>query len=585
MLWVGTLSACLSVSVTPVVGQADLGSSTVSGDSTSVFCSEGTISSIDVESRSIFDPESTRIAPLAWTYGVLNLLHVNTTESFIRNELLFEEGDCYDPFLLTESYRLVDSHGFMFVEEITPEPDGNGGYRVLVATRDEWSTKVDVAPTYDDGLNVERFQVTEENLLGRGVYGEFTYYSRRETKTNSFSVFTPRFFGRSDAALALGSTRPGTFFEQYYRYPFVGEAGRWAVRQGYDQGTDFFAYSTDQRSIQILVPLRREFAELSGAYRFGSPGASIILGAGLTRDVVQFRTGPQITYGDYDDTEPLTGAVPANMQRQMRPSSATRASLHLGTRRLRYVPYTGLDDLRHTELVGLGLFAGVTIGKTLPIFQVDRAPAEDDFYARGHISATHPLGLSLLVLGTTVEARRVSGGWRDILADGDLVFFGRTAALESHTLFFRVSTAGGWNTTIPYQLNLGGREGVRSLAEDSYPGGRMLRFIFEDRIVFPWPDDTADLGMTLFADLGHVWRGDAPYGADSGWQAAAGFGLRIGIPRNTRNIWRTDIAFPVGPSQGGPIFRVTLELNKLRSGFFTPDSNRSRRFTIGPDSF
>jgi hypothetical protein len=126
---------------------------------------------------------------------------------------------------------------------------------------------------------------------------------------------------------------------------------------------------------------------------------------------------------------------------------------------------------------------------------------------------------------------------------------------------------------------------VRSLHEDRFPGGRVLRFVVEDRIALPWPTETADLGLTFFSDLGRVWPGDVPYGVDSGWQAAAGFGLRIGLPRGTRHIWRTDIAFPVGPSGGSPIFRVTFEVNKLRAGFFTPDVFRSRRFMLGPETF
>jgi len=552
-------------------------------------CATGVISSIDVDSRSIYDPASTSIAPLAWTYGLLNLLHVNTTETFIRGELLFEEGDCFDSFLLQESYRLLDGYGFLYVEEMTDHDDGNGGRRILVATRDEWSTKVDIGPTYDDGLNLERLQVTEENFLGTGVFGEYTYFARRETRTQSFGVRTPRFFGRSDAGIAAGSARPGGFLKQYWRYPFVGEAGRVAVREGYDQGTDFYAYTTDSAGLlfqQVLVPVRREFGELSGAYRFGRPGASIILGASLTRDVVTFRTGPEVTYGgDFDVREPFPGAPPADMQRQLRPFSATRAAVHLGTRRFRYVDYTGLDDLRHTDLVGLGLFAGITVGRTLPIFEANRAPAEDDFYGRGHVSVTLPIGLSLVHGGASIEARHIAEGWRDVLADADLVAYGRAQALASHTLFFRASTAGGWQTTMPFQLALGGREGVRSLDEDRYPGGRTVRFVLEDRIALPWPDDTADLGLTFFSDLGRVWPGDAPFGLDSGWQAALGFGLRIGLPRGTRHIWRTDIAFPIGPSSGGPIFRATFEMNKLRSGFFTPDVLRSRRFTLGPDTF
>ena len=34
-----------------------------------------------------------------------------------------------------------------------------------------------------------------------------------------------------------------------------------------------------------------------------------------------------------------------------------------------------------------------------------------------------------------------------------------------------------------------------------------------------------------------------------------------------------------------PIFRITAELNKLRSGFVTPDVVRSRRFRVGPETF
>ena len=113
----------------------------------------------------------------------------------------------------------------------------------------------------------------------------------------------------------------------------------------------------------------------------------------------------------------------------------------------------------------------------------------------------------------------------------------------------------------------------------------MLRFVAENRIVFPWPTDTADLGMTFFGDLGRVWAGEAPYGVNSGWQAAVGVGLRIGLPNGTRNVWRTDLAFPINGAGKGPVFRVNLELNRLRSGFMTPEVVRSHRFNVGAETF
>jgi hypothetical protein len=113
----------------------------------------------------------------------------------------------------------------------------------------------------------------------------------------------------------------------------------------------------------------------------------------------------------------------------------------------------------------------------------------------------------------------------------------------------------------------------------------MVRFVAEDRIVLPWPTDTADLGLTLFGDLGQVWKGEAPYGVDSGWQAALGVGLRVGLPNGTRNVWRIDLAYPVGGDTSKPRFMVNLELNRLRSGFFTPEVTRSHRFGVGAETF
>ncbi len=584
----GRLDRFLVLGIAVLVWISPLEAQDTPAPDTAAACASGTITAIVVESRSVYDPGSTRIAPLAWTYRFLNLLHVNTNQGFIRRELLFQEGDCFDPFLLIESYRLIDSYGFMMVEDITNSDDGAGGHTVNVITRDEWSTKIDIGPAYDDNLYIERFQVTEENLLGNGVFAEFTHYARRETRTRSFGLRTPRFFGRSDAGISAGRTRSGNFIGQYWRYPFLGEANRVAFRQGYTYGTDFFAYGTDgtEPYAQVLLPVRRQLAELSGAYRFGDPGASLILGASLIRDVVTYPLPIESTLGDFDVREPVErDSVPAHLVDQLREFSATRLALHLGTRRLRYAEYVGLDALREPSVAALGIYAGVSVARSLPILRSGRAPRENDWFTRAHVSATQPIGPSLLHWGASIEARHSSAGWRDIMAEGEFVAYGRAAWLPWQTWFFRASSAGTWQLTLPYQLSLGGREGVRSLPEDRFPGGRMLRFVAEDRIVFPWPTDTADLGMTLFGDLGRVWAGEAPYGVNSGWQVALGVGLRIGLPNGTRNVWRTDLAFPVHGAGSGPVFRVNLELNRFRSGFSTPEVVRSHRFGVGAETF
>lgn len=579
----GWILVTIGAAVGPVAAQSG------SEGERAAACPRGVISSIELDRQSVFDPDATGVAALAWAYRVMNLLHVTTAPSFIRRELLFEEGDCFDPFLLAESERLLDRYGFLASAEITQESDGQGGRRVLVQTHDEWSTKVDVGITYDQHANLEKIEVTEENFLGQGVFAEFTHRERRETRAQSVSLATPRLFGRTDASIEWGRDRPGQFFNQYVRYPFIGETGTYSLRQGYKRGTRYFAYATDgdEPFTQVLVSAFRELIELSAARRFGDPGRSIITGITLTRDVVRFREGAEVTLvDDFDDLQPFPGALPGALSDQLRESASTRVSLHLGTRRYRYEEYRGIDGLRDRTLASLGFFAGVSLGRGFAMLTPGGVPGVDDVFGRVHASFGAPIGSSLLHGGVTVESRRDEGDWQDVLGDADLVAYLRNDGLAAHTVFLRASVAGGWKTNLPYQLSLGGREGVRSLVEDRFPGGRMMRFVAEDRILFPWPrPGAADLGMTIFGDLGRVWPGDVPYAVDSGWQAALGLGLRIGLPSGTRNIVRTDVAFPVGPASGSPIFRMTFELNRLRSGFFTADVLRSRRFNLGPDHF
>lgn len=571
----------------PAYGQAQ-------ADGGDAVCTNGTISEIVLDRRTVYDPESTTVGALAWTYRALNLLHITTSAGFIRRELLFEEGDCLDSFYLDESARLLESYGFIGYATVTTEPDGRGGHVVTVETQDEWSTQVDVGITYDAGINLEKLEITEENFLGQGVFAEVTHRERREARRQAIGLATPRFFGRADASFQIGRDRTGNFFNEYLRYPFIGETGRYSLRHGYDRSTRFFSYATsdqdaatDPEFTQVLVPAFRELLEFSVARRFGEPFKSVIVGATFTRDVIRFPDAPSVIYGnDFNDLQPYPGPVPTVLETQFQESGASRLALHVGTRRQQYVIYEAIDGLRDRMRVGVGMYAGLSVGRSFDLFVPGDVPAADDYFGRAHASFTAPIGSSLLHGGGTVETRRDGGDWRDLLVDADLVAYIRGEALPWQTFFFRTQFAGGWNTELPFQLSLGGREGVRSLKEDRFPGGRMVRLVAEDRILFPWPRrGSVDVGMTAFVDYGRVWPGDVPYGVDSGWQGALGIGLRLGLPSGTRHVFRLDYAFPFGATTGNPEFRATFELNMLSLGFFTPDVFRSRRYNLGSEHF
>jgi hypothetical protein len=106
----------------------------------------------------------------------------------------------------------------------------------------------------------------------------------------------------------------------------------------------------------------------------------------------------------------------------------------------------------------------------------------------------------------------------------------------------------------------------------------------EDRIFFGSPGDGfADLGMTIFADVGSIWEGDVPFGADTGYLVTGGAGLRLGFPGGRRNVARIDIAFPLNGSDAfsQPKFRISSELLGLLRGVEDRQLRRSRRSGVG----
>lgn len=551
-------------------------------------CSGLRIGRIVVDNGDVFSPSRADWKPVRWGMALGNALHLRTSAAFIRNELLFKEGDCLDPWLLSESQRLLDGYRFLRDVRVTVEEDGADLVTVRVSTQDEWSTQVSGTVTYDDGINVERANITERNFLGRGIDARLSRYHRQEVRSRSFGVSTPRLFGRTNASIAFGDSPEGWHLGQQVDYPFVGETNRTSLFQSYQRSPGAFAYATGTEGgpSHVVVAHLREAFEVAAATRLGPPGASVIVGASLRREATRMVEGPRpLAHGDSWDGLGESAPLSETLNRQLGDRAATRVALHLGTRRYRYREYYGFDAVRDRGTVGIGYFAGVTVGRSLPVLPFRGIPDAAEVFTRVHGSYGIDLGSSLLHGGVTAEASRSDRQWRDILLGADFVAYGRSGVLPDHTLFFRVSAAGGGQTTIPFQLSLGGREGVRSLPEDAVPGGRRLFLVVEDRVRLNWPDWSAlDLGLTFFADAGRVWAGDAPFGMDSPWYASGGAGLRIGFPRGTRNITRVDLAAPLAGG-GSPVFRITYEVNRLGGGFTSREVDRSRRFNRGPEHF
>jgi hypothetical protein len=542
-------------------------------------CELGEVSSIEVRNGSVFDERQSDSRLLRWGLSAANTLHMRTRATFIRDELLFKSGDCIDPIRVRESERLLEAYPTLRDVQIDHVDDGVGQRRVIVTTWDEWSTQIDLGATYDAGPNVEKLQVTERNFLGRAMFAEYTYRRRREVAQQSLGFSTPRFFGRANFGFTVGRRRAGDFIYQKLEYPFVGEVGRVSLWQHYERGSQFFSWATagQAEASHVLVGVTTERLELSGATQFGQPGGLTIVGLAFTHERLTSDDEAQLALNDdFDDRE--GSALPASVTRQLPDFVSNRIALRLGWRRFgEYRRFDRFDNMGRSAPVPLGWFASLSLGHALSLPGLRlQGLGGDGAFLRGHVAITQPLGPHLFHVNTTLEGRRDDAQWRDVLGQSDMVTY--LPLHRAHTVFLRASAAFGHDVRRPFQLALGGREGVRSLPDDAVPGSRMVRFTVEDRINPDWASFGAgDLGLALFVDAGRMWAGDVPYGQDSRWHTGVGAGLRVAMPSGSRNVTRFDMVWPVGPQQGQPIFRITAELNTLGSTFGTPKLQRSFR--------
>lgn len=566
-------------------------------------CPQGRISYIFVDNHSVFDPDDLEEeSPFLWAYQMANALHFRTREYFLRQEILFQVGDCYDPLLLEESARVLRAYPFIAWADIYALTQPDGSRHVVVDTRDEWTLKIGLGFNFDERLNVGEIGIVEENLLGLGIRLGFSYEEKDERQDIGVELETPRLMAtRTDGRLAFGRTRTGVFFEERVAYPFVGEIGRFAGFQGYSRRETLFPYTTGQDApyTHITMPLSQEEATFAVGARIGHPGNLTLFGLGLSwrdLDVDDFPTSLEgVRDHDFTDTGPVDALTVEAITPQAEDRTATRLAFIFGQRNLRYVQRTGLDALRGIQDVQLGTEVTLTLGRTIGATIGHQEALEDDLHTGVSLFGGIAPGNWIVSSSLRFDGRQVfaggkgDGGWRDVFAEGDLYAFWQPTRWDRHTLFFRVSGAGGWSVDEPFQLSLGGAYGVRGYRDEDFPGGGRLVLSAEDRIHIPGLlPELVDFGVSFFVDAGKMWASEAPFGEDTDWHGAVGTGLRFGFPPGSQSVIRVDVAYPIQRGLGFKdiVFRFSLaELVGLLAGFGDKQMIRSRRVGIGPELF
>lgn len=560
-------------------------------------CPDGVIEHVFVDNHSIFDTSDPGLDPrFRWAYSLANKLHVRTTREFIGRELLFDRGDCYDPILLEESGRLLRAYDFVAHADVYGVRQDNGNWHAVVDTEDEWTTQVEVKFDVSDRVEFEELEIREKNILGTGQSLEFFYRTLEATLAYGLRYETPQLFRtRWDFAMAAGRTRAGKLLHQEIRYPFLGETGKWAMREWFHYRDRLFDYvlprdpvhcPVDGPDCRILVPVRQQGFHLAALRRFGQRGNLTVLGGGISVQSLRYPGDPAtaitlVRGRDYDqrETAPVTLRAPAVALTT--PLESVRGIVLLGKRNITWQRRSGLDSFQGEEDVRVGAEIEMAAARSLPGFDSDN----DMYVAADFYAAAGPPDL-FIASRIRVDGRRgydVAPGepeMRDVLAESEIMAYVRPHALDRHTLLLRAAASGGWNPEIPFQLSLGGERAVRGWPREAFPGGRRVVLTAEDRWYHAWLfPDVADIGTSLFLDLGRIWPGEAPYGVDSGWRGTLGTGLRINFPAGGTNTFRIDAAFPVGPGARFGDFQLLIGVGEylgVSAPFLDPQLARSR---------
>lgn len=532
------------------------------------MCPEGRIQKVRIKNGPILDPASLQGRPFEWGWRMVDRLHFRTREAFIRSDLLFQEGTCYDPALLADSERALRGYRFIASASVRGIQDQSGDWTVHVTTRDEWSTQLNLDVSLDGRFLFQGFSVSEINLLGRGITSTLFYSKVDQSRNRGMRLRFPRVLDtRLDGIIAAGKTRTGKFLTLEGSYPFLGEVGKASGLQQLSLLDGYFRYGTGSRRgiSHVLLPVEDRRAALTLARRWGEPGSLLEFGISLAHMELAAASPMEdvrIAYNDrFDELETVSDSMYQAVLPQAHRVRSTVAGALVSHRRIRFAPRPGLELIRGIQDVAVGTEGSLFLG--LGVSGMDtHVSAVGDLLMGGRIFAGTAGDLGVLNLRASMEGRRARFGleprhrWRDVRVEAEALGYWTPSPLEGH-IFGRLYFQGAWRVDQPYQSTLGGVGRLRGYFQEELPVGAGMVGSLEARVDLPGPE-MVDVGFTAFFDGGRGWAEGVPFGRDTGWLSSLGGGIRFAFPSGSGTLLRLEGAWPMrrGVALGDALIRA-----------------------------
>jgi hypothetical protein len=488
--------------------------------------------------------EAPSVASLGRVPVVANLartLHATTKLGVIERFLLFRAGDRCSALRIAESERILRAQPFIADATISVVANEDGTVDAEVRTADEASIVLG-GRVRARSPNVFGLLLGNANVAGQGVYASGAWRSGDGFRDGfAARLIDNQFLGQTLVAGAEAERRPigGSWRLQAGR-PFFTDLQRVAWRARVGMSEELMELRRPDGT-KPGVERSRQYFDVGGIVRVGSPGRLALFGLSLT--------------GDDENPGSRLVAAESGFVRDLGPSPIAysahriaRINALLGVRDIRFARRAGLDALTAVQDVPLGAQIGVQFGRSTTLL----GARDKDLFIAGDVYVGHSRSERATTrLQLQGEGRRAAGAaaWDGVLTTGRLTHQIKTSAynLEQFTLEW----AGGFQQRTPFQLLLGVPEGgVRGYERSTYAGGERLVARAEHRYTYGPVGRFGDLGGAAFIDAGRQWSGDVPFGVTTPVKASVGIALLAAVPSRSARLWRADLAFPISRGAG-----------------------------------
>jgi hypothetical protein len=485
------------------------------------------INEIRILAREIFDPQRPDESHAIYSWA--NALHIRTRESVIRRELLFREGEAFEPLEAEESERNLRSMG-IFQDVLLEVEALDSGVRVDVHTSDRWSTKVIANISKEGDIFRFRLGLENSNFLGRATQLGGSIVASNDVNAAEFSFFDPRL---------LGSRWFGG-----YRYGEDDLAILNAARVGRPYYSELVK-STSDLVYRSVRGLRRVF--VSGSILADTLDVDETLGEAFValhrHALTRSRWG--LLYS--------RRSVTRDIEEQQGSVALTWALLRRGFRQ-----FHNVDRFGTSEDVGAGWSLQLGAGADLralgadsdrPLWRIDAS------WARFMGSSTL-LALQLRHHGFAHDRELENSR---IVAES----FGFWQRGPSHSFAWSLGGVAFIREPDYLRFELGGDQRLRGYPARHQAGTRAVWLNLEERLFTNLRLFFVRFGGALFLDVAHAWEDDETFDW-RGFDVGGGIGLRIGNNKSGAGVTRIDFAFGRNSFEislaGGSFFRVARGL-------------------------